>query len=88
MAEGVVDTLIIEVNFGSESGQKGMDKLVDTLSRLDKISKKADSSTTSLGQRLSKIAKNAREYYQHLWQITNVLGKWFKKAIRHKRSLS
>lgn len=88
MVEGVVDTLIIEVNFGGESGQKGMEKLTETLEKLDKISKKADKSTTGFGEKLSKIAKNAADYYQHLQQITDVLGKWFKKANSYVESLN
>lgn len=88
MADGVIDTLYIDVKLNSGDAEKGLNSLNQTLSRLSNITGSAGKQSTAFTSRLGSITSGSARLGNTLKKVYNIAGSWFKKNNEYVESLN
>lgn len=88
MADGVIDTLYIDVKLNGDNAEKGLDSLNQTLSRLGNITGNAGKQSTAFASKLGSITSGSARLGNTLKKVYNIAGSWFKKNNEYVESLN
>ncbi len=88
MADGVIDTLYIDVKLNGSNAEKGLDSLTQTLSRLSNITGNAGKQSTAFTSKLGSITSGSARLGNTLKKVYNIAGSWFKKNNEYVESLN
>lgn len=88
MADGVIDTLYIDVKYNGDDAKKGLDSLTQTLSRLRDITGDAGKRNIDFSSKLGSITSGSARLGNTLKKVYNIAGSWFKKNNEYVESLN
>lgn len=88
MADGVIDTLYIDVKYNGDDAKKGLDSLIQTLSRLRDITGDAGKRNIDFTQKLSSLTSASAKLTNTFKRVYNVCGKLFNKSNQYIESMN
>ena len=95
MSEATIETIKIEIQGNDTDGSKALDKIIEKIERLEKLTAKFDSTTSksnsitsSMDTKLSKLYSTLGKVDVVMQRLTDKCAEWFKASNAYVESLN